>query len=84
MKYKIEIYQTENGNRPFSQWLKEIKNHKAKAKIRLRLDRLEMGNFGQCEPVGAGVYELKIDFRAWVSCLLWENRIQMCLITVRR
>jgi putative addiction module killer protein len=61
MEYKIEIYQTNAGKRPFSQWLKDIKDHLAKAKIRLRLDRLEMGNFGQCEPVGEGVFELKID-----------------------
>lgn len=62
MEYKIEIYQTDTGKRPFGQWLKDIKDHLTKAKIRLRLDRLEMGNFGQCEPVGEGVFELKIDF----------------------
>ncbi|HEY4832286.1 MAG TPA: type II toxin-antitoxin system RelE/ParE family toxin [Waddliaceae bacterium] len=62
MEYKIEIYQTDSGKRPFSLWLKDIKDHLTKAKVRLRLDRLEMGNFGQCEPVGEGVFELKIDF----------------------
>jgi putative addiction module killer protein len=62
MEYKIEIYQTDTGKRPFSLWLKDVKDHVAKAKIRLRLDRLEMGNFGQCEPVGEGVFELKINF----------------------
>lgn len=62
MEYKVEIYQTENGKRPFSQWLNDIKDNLTRAKIRLRLDRLEMGNFGQCEPVGEGVFELKIDF----------------------
>lgn len=39
-----------------------MKDQLTKAKIRIRLDRLEMGNFGQCEPVGDGVFELKIDF----------------------
>lgn len=62
MDYEIEIYQSDNGKRPFSQWLKDIKDHVAKSKIRVRLDRLKMGNFGQCEPVGEGVFELKIDF----------------------
>lgn len=62
MEYKIEIYQTDNGKRPFSQRLKDIKDHLSRAKIRLRLDRLEMGNFGQCESVGEGVFELKIDY----------------------
>lgn len=55
MEYTIEIYQTETGKRPFSQWLKDIKDQKVKAKVRLRLDRLEMGNFGQCKSVSDGV-----------------------------
>ena len=62
MAFKIEIYQTDTGKRPFSQWLKEMRDILGKSKIRLRLDRLEMGNFGQCEPVGDGVFELKVDF----------------------
>lgn len=62
MEYKVEIYQTDSGKRPFSEWLKDIKDHLTRAKVRLRLDRLEMGNFGQCESVGEGVFELKIDF----------------------
>lgn len=62
MEHKIEIYQTDTGKRPFSQWLDDIKDHLSKAKIRVRLDRLEKGNFGQCEPVGEGVFELKIHF----------------------
>lgn len=62
MEYKVEIYQTDSGKRPFSLWLKDIKDHLTRAKIRLRLDRLEMGNFGQCESIGEGVFELKINF----------------------
>lgn len=62
MEYTIEIYQTDTGKRPFTQWLDDIRDRGTKAKLRLRLDRLEMGNFGQCEPVGDGVFELKIDF----------------------
>lgn len=61
MEYRIEIYQTDTGKRPFSQWLKEIKDHLVKAKVRMRLARLEMGNFGEYKSVGEGVFELKID-----------------------
>lgn len=62
MEYEIRTYETKQGKRPFSEWLSSLKDLKAKAKVRLRLDRLAMGNFGDCEPVGDGVSELKIDF----------------------
>lgn len=34
---------------------------KARVAIELRLDRLEMGNFGQIRSLGGGLYEMKID-----------------------
>ena len=48
---QIKIYQTENAKRPFSQRLKDLKDCVARATIRTRLDRLELGNFGKCKPV---------------------------------
>ena len=62
MGFSIETFQTVNGKRPFDDWLDSIYDRKTRAIILLRLDRLEMGNFGYCEPVGDGVSELKIDF----------------------
>lgn len=31
-------------------------------RIQARIDRAEMGNFGDCEPVGEGVSEMRIHF----------------------
>lgn len=62
MEYTLHIYETKNRKRPFSEWLNDFKDIETKTKIRLRLDRLEMGNFGSCRSVGEGVFELKIDF----------------------
>lgn len=62
MEYEIRTYETKRGQRPFSEWLDGLKDLKTKAKIRIRLDRLAMGNFGDCESVGHGISELKIDF----------------------
>lgn len=33
-----------------------------KGKVRIRLDRVRLGNLGRNRSVGEGVYELKIDF----------------------
>jgi putative addiction module killer protein len=35
---------------------------KRKLQIALRLDRAARGNFGDCEPVGAGVSEMRIHY----------------------
>jgi putative addiction module killer protein len=56
------IYTMSSGSRPFSDWLKGLRDLKGRATIRVRLDRLEQGNFGNSEPAGEGVRELKIDF----------------------
>jgi len=57
----IEVfrYQTEGGKEPLTDWLLSLRDKQAQAKIRVRLKRLEAGNFGDCEPVGDGVQELK-------------------------
>jgi putative addiction module killer protein len=62
MEYEIQTYETADGKRPFSEWLKNLKDIQVKTKIRIRLDRLAMGNFGECKPVGDSVSELKMDF----------------------
>ena len=57
----IEIfrYQTEACKEPLTEWLQSLRDKQIQAKIRVRLKRLEAGNFGDCEPVGDGVLELK-------------------------
>jgi putative addiction module killer protein len=57
----IEVfrYQTEDGKEPFTEWLLSLRDKQEKAKMRIRLKRLEAGNFGDCEPVGEGVHELR-------------------------
>jgi putative addiction module killer protein len=45
---------------PFHRWLIKIEGE-ARAAVRTRLRRIEaQGNYGDCEPVGGGVFELKI------------------------
>ena len=42
-----------------TEWLHSLRDKQAQAKIRVRLKRLEAGNFGDCEAVGEGVHELR-------------------------
>ena len=47
----------------FDKWLRKLKDLRAKVKILLRIQKLEEHeHFGDCEPVGDGVKELKINY----------------------
>ena len=59
---EIEIYETITGNRPFETWFKKIRENYTRAKILTRLDRLKLGNFGDCKTLQAGVCELRIHY----------------------
>lgn len=57
----IEVlrYQTEDGKEPLTDWLRSLRDKQVQAKMLVRIKRLEAGNFGDCEPVGDGVQELR-------------------------
>lgn len=52
----LEVYTTDE----FDSWFIKLRDRKAKARIQARIDRLELGNFGDVEAVGDGVSELRI------------------------
>ena len=58
---EIRRYRTQDGTRPFDQWL-EKQDARVRARVQTRLDRVEIGNFGDHKSVGDGVSELRIDF----------------------
>jgi putative addiction module killer protein len=43
-------------------WLERLADKKGKARILSRLDSAALGNFGDCEPVGEGVSEMRVHF----------------------
>lgn len=58
----IRIYTDSTGEAPFNRWLKSIKDPTLRARIRARLDRLSLGNYGDYKSVGDGVCELRLTF----------------------
>jgi putative addiction module killer protein len=60
--WTIEVYQDEEGKAPFLDWLEELKDVKARAIVKKRLDRVRLGNFGDHKAIGGGINELRIDY----------------------
>ena len=47
----------------FDKWLRKLNDLKAKAKILLRIQKLENDeHFGDCKPVGDGLQEMRVNF----------------------
>ena len=60
LRYKLREYTTADGRKPFNEWIRGLRDIQARARIRTRLDCLELGNLGDHAPVGGGVRELRI------------------------
>lgn len=44
----------------FLRWMNQLRDKRAKARIAIRIDRVEEGNFGDRRSVGGGVSELRV------------------------
>jgi putative addiction module killer protein len=63
MAREIEILLYRMGqSTPFSEWLASLRDARAVGIVRARINRMRLGNFGDCKSVGSGVEELRIDF----------------------
>ncbi len=81
-QYKILLYTTDDGKIPFLNWLKNIKDLKIQRRIKLRIDRLIDGNFGDTKSVGNKLYELRLFFGAGYRIYYTiENNILIILFT---
>lgn len=60
-KVTIEIYQTKEGHAPFLVWLEGL-DRQVRARVRERLARVQLGNFGDVKSLKNGIYELRLAF----------------------
>ncbi len=77
---QIKLLETDEGKVPFEEWYDSLKDKVTKVRVRRRLDRLELGNLGDTQPVG----------RAFMNCgfisvlgiesisLVWETLSLFC------
>lgn len=60
--YELRHYCNPEGQDLFRRWLDGLHDRQAQARVAARLTRLNNGNFGDCKPVGEGVWEMRIDW----------------------
>lgn len=77
----LRNYVTPSGEIPFLKWLNNIKDPVTRFRIRRRFDRVEQGNYGDCEPVGEGVSELRLFFGSGYRIYIaeWSDEIIILL-----
>jgi putative addiction module killer protein len=61
-EWEIREYLRLDGRCPFRKWLRSLKDVNARARIRVRINRIRLGNFGDCKSVGNGVSEFRINY----------------------
>ena len=59
---EVLAFRALDGRVPFDQWLNELDDKRAVARILARVVRLRQGNLGDCKSVGEGVFELRVDY----------------------
>jgi putative addiction module killer protein len=58
----VLVYRTREGRLPFDEWLRELRDQNAVARVLARIGRVRQGNMGDGKPVGEGVFELRVDY----------------------
>jgi putative addiction module killer protein len=58
----VVVFRAPDGRVPFEEWLAQLNDKKAVARVLARLARVRQGNLGDCKSVGEGVSELRVDY----------------------
>jgi putative addiction module killer protein len=70
---ELVFYADENGNEPFQLWFDDLRDAKNRRRILSRLVRVQQGNYGDVEPIGEGLSELRFFFGAGYRVYFGED-----------
>ena len=62
--FEVRHYLTPDGKDVFLDWLRKLRDVTARIAVDRRVNRIELGNFGDHKFCRDGVWELRIDFGA--------------------
>jgi len=77
--HDIQSYQSADGREPYAQWLAQLADRQARARVVVRVQRMAAGNFGDCKALDGGVWELRIDWGPATACTTpWPAAVWCC------
>lgn len=86
--HQIVRYVTRNGRDVFGDWFGKLKDPQTQAKIAIAIDRLALGNPGSSKSLGAGLFELRIDwgpgYRVYYALVSSAHVLLLCAGDKRR
>jgi putative addiction module killer protein len=59
---QLIIYADKMGYEPFQEWIDELRDRQGRQRIIKRIQRLQLGNYGDVEPIGEGLSERRLFF----------------------
>ena len=78
--YKIRHYLTDEGKDIFADWLRQVRDPVAKVQVVKRVNRVELGNFGDHKFCRDGVWELRMDVGAGYRVYYAQAGTQIVLL----
>jgi putative addiction module killer protein len=61
ISYTVVVYEIEQSE-TFVKWFRDLKDIRAKARIKARIERVAKGNFGDWSPEGGEIRAMRIDY----------------------
>lgn len=64
----------------FDSWFASLRDAHAQKRIQARIKRAELGNFGDCEPVGEGVSEMRVHYGPGYRVYFAQRGIEVVIL----
>lgn len=76
----VRRYQRVDGAVPLTEWLADLRDARARAKLGIRFRRVSLGIFGDIKPVGEGVLELREDIGPGYRVYLGRHGVALVIL----
>jgi putative addiction module killer protein len=78
----LKVCIDQNGHIAFADWIRALRDERARQKIQARLARVRLGNFGVVRPIGQGLSELVIDYGPGYRIYLGQTGGEIAILLI--